>query len=89
VSAGVGEKMVEPSVRRVVNTYGPTEATVIATFSECHRDRPVTIGRPVRNYTVAVLDDQLRHVPPGERGELCIGGIGLARGYVRPTRTDS
>jgi non-ribosomal peptide synthetase-like protein len=74
--------------RRVVNTYGPTEATVIATSAECHPAKPVTIGRPIPNYLACILDEQLRPVPPGVTGELCLGGIGLARGYLgRPELT--
>lgn len=74
--------------RRMVNTYGPTEATVIATFADCHPDRPVTIGRPLPNYTAHVLDDHLAPVEQGQTGELYLGGVGLARGYVgRPDLT--
>jgi non-ribosomal peptide synthetase-like protein len=68
--------------RRVVNTYGPTEATVIATYAECHPQKPVTIGRPLPNYFAEILDEQLRPVAQWQSGELCLGGIGLARGYV-------
>lgn len=68
--------------RRMFNTYGPTEATVIATYAECHSDKPVTIGKPLPNYEVYVLDEELNEVPEGEPGELHIGGPGLARGYV-------
>lgn len=68
--------------RRVVNTYGPTEATVIATFADCEPGRPVTIGRPVPGYTIALLDERLRPVPTGEAGEITIGGPGVARGYL-------
>ena len=68
--------------RRVVNTYGPTEATVIATYAECHPQKPVTIGRPLPNYFAEILDEHLRPVAQGQAGELCLGGIGLARGYV-------
>ena len=76
------------SDRRVFNTYGPTEATVIATCGECTPAQPITIGRPVPNYTACVLDEELRPVPPGVAGELCLGGIGLARGYLgRPELT--
>lgn len=74
--------------RRMVNTYGPTEATVIATYGDLTPGQPVTIGRPVPNYAVAILDEQQRLVAAGQEGELCIGGIGLARGYVgRPDLT--
>ncbi|HEV3339815.1 MAG TPA: Pls/PosA family non-ribosomal peptide synthetase, partial [Pirellulales bacterium] len=74
--------------RRMVNTYGPTEATVIATFADCDPARPVTIGRPLPNYYVYVVDDDLQAVASGQPGELLIGGIGLARGYLgRPDLT--
>src|SRR5438034_1552058 len=68
--------------RRLVNTYGPTEATVIATYSDLSPGKPVTIGRAVPGYRVYLLDDGLRPVPNGEIGELWIGGAGVARGYV-------
>jgi non-ribosomal peptide synthetase-like protein len=68
--------------RRVFNTYGPTEATVIATFAECRPDQPVTLGRPLPNYFACILDEQLRPAAAGAAGELCLGGIGLARGYA-------
>jgi len=74
--------------RRMFNTYGPTEATVIATFAECNPGKPVTIGRPLPNYFACILDDRLQPAPAGEAGELCLGGIGLARGYLgRPELT--
>jgi non-ribosomal peptide synthetase-like protein len=75
--------------RRIVNTYGPTEATVIATYGDLQPDRPVNIGRAVPNYDVRLLDPQTRlPTPAGEIGEIHIGGVGLARGYVgRPDLT--
>jgi non-ribosomal peptide synthetase-like protein len=74
--------------RRMLNTYGPTEATVIATCGELASDRPVTIGRPLANYRCYILDERMRVVKVGEIGELHIGGVGLARGYVgRPELT--
>ncbi len=74
--------------RRVVNTYGPTEATVVTTWHECHPDRTITIGQPLPTYEVYILDENLQPVAPGAEGELHIGGICLARGYVnRPDLT--
>ncbi|MFT4059050.1 MAG: amino acid adenylation domain-containing protein [Legionella sp.] len=73
---------------RIVNTYGPTEATVIATYAECYPDKEVTIGQPLPGYEVLILNEQLQEVEPGQEGELCIGGLALARGYVnRPEAT--
>ena len=68
--------------RRIVNTYGPTETTVIATYTDLTPGLPVTIGRAVPGYRVHLLDDDLEPVPAGEVGEICIGGAGVARGYV-------
>ncbi len=68
--------------RSVFNTYGPTETTVIATASILEPGRPVTIGRPIANYKVFLLDAQLKPVLPGSEGEICIGGEGVARGYL-------
>ncbi len=74
--------------RRMLNTYGPTEATVTATVGELVPGRAVTIGRPLPTYTVVLLDEQRRAVPDGEIGEICIGGPGVAAGYVgRPDLT--
>ncbi|HEY7427377.1 MAG TPA: Pls/PosA family non-ribosomal peptide synthetase [Gemmataceae bacterium] len=76
--------------RRMLNTYGPTETTVTATWAELRPDRPVTIGKPLPTYTVHILDDALRPVRSGESGEICIGGPGVACGYVqRPELTAS
>jgi non-ribosomal peptide synthetase-like protein len=74
--------------RRMLNTYGPTEATVTATWGELRPGRPVTIGRPLPTYHVRLLDEDLNPVPDGTVGEICIGGPGVARGYLnRPDLT--
>ncbi|MFE7262994.1 amino acid adenylation domain-containing protein [Streptomyces sp. NPDC057592] len=73
------------------NVYGPTEATVNATSYAADRpvDGPsVPIGEPITNVRTYVVDEELRRVAPGGRGELLIGGTGLARGYAgRPALT--
>jgi non-ribosomal peptide synthetase-like protein len=75
--------------RRLLNVYGPTEATVNTTVAECRTDRPVTIGRPLRGYDVAVVDETLHPVPTGLEGELVITGETVARGYFnRPDLTE-
>lgn len=68
--------------RRIVNTYGPTETTVVATFDECAVGQPITIGKPIANYTAYVLNEQLEPVGVGETGELVVGGPGVAQGYI-------
>ncbi|MEV0680777.1 Pls/PosA family non-ribosomal peptide synthetase [Actinosynnema sp. NPDC050436] len=75
--------------RRFLNVYGPTEATVTATWAVVRPDRPVTIGVPLPTYSVVVLDpDGPRALERGEAGELGIAGIGLATGYLgRPDLT--
>lgn len=67
---------------RILNTYGPTEATVVATALECAPNQPVSIGAPLPGYSVHVLDEKLKPVAAGETGELYIGGESVARGYL-------
>ncbi|GGW45917.1 non-ribosomal peptide synthetase [Streptomyces lucensis JCM 4490] len=76
--------------RRMINSYGPTEATIVATWTgplTAGRGTP-TIGDALPHTRVHVLDAALRPVPPGGEGELCVGGDALARGYLnRPGLT--
>ena len=69
--------------RRLYNSYGPTEATVVATMAEMKAGQPVTIGQPIPNYTCYIADEQLNLLPPGVQGELLIGGPGIATGYLK------
>jgi amino acid adenylation domain-containing protein/thioester reductase-like protein len=69
--------------RNFFNAYGPTEASVCATVAKCTpEDNKVTIGRPIANAQIYILDSQLQPVPIGVPGELHISGVGVARGYL-------
>jgi non-ribosomal peptide synthetase-like protein len=68
--------------RRFVNGYGPTECAVVATRCDVVAGEPIAIGRPIPHLTAHVLDDALEDVERGQAGELCLGGAGLARGYL-------
>ncbi len=69
--------------RHFFNAYGPTETTIWATIAKLNRgDNPLTIGHPILNTQVYILDANLNLVPAGIPGELYIGGTGLAQGYL-------
>jgi amino acid adenylation domain-containing protein len=74
---------------RFINAYGPTETTVCASAAVCAEDgsKP-SIGKPIANTTIYLLDENLEPLPVGVPGQLYIGGDGLARGYLhRPDLT--
>jgi amino acid adenylation domain-containing protein len=68
--------------RRVLNMYGPTETTVWSTCWPVDGNQPISIGRPIANTQVYILDRARRLVPAGVAGEIFIGGAGVARGYL-------
>ncbi|KOT90713.1 hypothetical protein ADK86_25565 [Streptomyces sp. NRRL F-5755] len=79
-----------PRVGRLLNVYGPTETTIWSTYDEIDTEPDeVTIGRPLANTQVYVLDERLEPVPAGLPGDLYIAGAGLARGYVGRPELDS
>ncbi len=76
--------------RRFVNAYAPTEATIFATAGECTGldPSPPAIGVPIAETEIQLLGPDGTPVPPGEPGEICLGGAGVARGYLhRPDLT--
>nr|BFE82378.1 hypothetical protein GCM10020093_049790 [Planobispora longispora] len=76
-------------MRALWNVYGPTETTIWSTFAPVSEEPgTVTIGGPLANTRVYVLDEEFEPVPVGVVGELFIAGTGLARGYLnRPALT--
>jgi non-ribosomal peptide synthetase-like protein len=85
--------LVEPwtrARRQIINTYGPTEASCDTSRQNLRPGEPITIGSPFANVIYVILDvDQLQPLPHGEVGELCIGGVHVARGYRNlPEQTD-
>ncbi|WP_414514278.1 non-ribosomal peptide synthetase [Nostoc sp. PCC 9305] len=70
--------------RHFFYVYGPTEATILQSFIDCSQVCPqkALLGRPIANFQYYVLDTELKPVPVGVIGELHIGGVGLARGYL-------
>ncbi len=66
----------------IVNSYGPSEATVVATAADLAPGQRITIGRPLANMTAYVVDEQLNLVDREVEGELLIGGPGIAKGYI-------
>ncbi|MGN7250506.1 Pls/PosA family non-ribosomal peptide synthetase [Arthrobacter sp. SAFR-014] len=76
--------------RRFLNVYGPTEATVTATWALVDPGGPVSLGVPLPTYSAVILDPaDSRTLPLGESGEIGLAGVGLARGYVnRPDLTE-
>src|SRR5262249_55890981 len=91
-----GDKLHRPPSSKLpcalINHYGPTENTVVSTWAPVPPAEPggkaPPIGRPIANTQVFVLDRNLQPAPVGVPGELHIGGVGLARGYLdRPELT--
>jgi len=73
------------TVSELHNLYGPTEAAIDVSYWACRKDSEdsfVPIGKPIQNINLYVVDSNLNLVPPGVTGELLIGGVGLARGYL-------
>ncbi|CAL2107141.1 hypothetical protein T190115A13A_320001 [Tenacibaculum sp. 190524A02b] len=72
----------ESSVSQVFDLYGPSEATTYSTYSKRLVNGIQTIGKPIDNTEIYILNDALELLPIGVIGELCVGGRGVARGYL-------
>ena len=76
------------TIQKVYDLYGPSEDTTYSTFALRSPNGPATIGRPIANTQVYILDKHLQPMPIGVPGEVCLSGDGLARGYLnRPELT--
>jgi amino acid adenylation domain-containing protein len=76
----VQEKWAKP-YRTFINSYGPTETTVSSNMAILNATQELTIGPPLPNYHIAVVDENMNIVPHGERGEMIISGPGVSNGY--------
>jgi amino acid adenylation domain-containing protein len=81
MAADLAKKLI-PLCRNLYNFYGPTETTIYSTGTEIlSTDKAITIGGPIGNTQIYIFDEQLQLLPPGEAGEIYIGGDGVASGY--------
>lgn len=78
------EKLKEYSKLRIYNVYGPTETTVWSTLKDLTFENEINIGKPIANTQIYIVDSYQKLSPIGISGELCIGGEGVARGYLNP-----
>ncbi len=94
VSAGEActRKLIEywGSKLNFINAYGPTECTVCVSMNRCSlTEEAISLGKPIAGTALYLVDKQLNPVPVGEAGELCVAGVGLARGYLNlPSLTE-
>ena len=81
LTSALVDRLYTAGVERVFDLYGPSEATTYSTYALRRQGGPATIGRPIGNERVYLLDGAGQPVPPGVVGEIFIGGLGVARGY--------
>ncbi|MCF1750135.1 non-ribosomal peptide synthetase [Mariniradius sediminis] len=80
LSEDLAEKLIE-RVGPFWNVYGPTETTIWSSIKRIAKSTDISIGRPIANTQIYILDAQGQHCPMGRVGEICIGGLGVAEGY--------
>lgn len=81
----VFKKLLSKNGARLINLYGPTEATIDVSYFNCDIESKldsIPIGKPIDNTKLLIMDKNMQLQPVGVAGELCIGGIGLAREYL-------
>ncbi len=72
-----------PYAKSIWNLYGPTETTVYSSIKEINfEENLITVGKPINNTTIFIVDENLRQLPDGSIGEILIGGDGVAKGYI-------
>lgn len=81
LSYALAEKLI-PKVSELWNMYGPTEATIWCALKKIQAHQMITIGKPIPNLQLFILDEQQQLLPPYVKGELFIAGAGLAEGYL-------
>jgi acyl carrier protein len=82
------KRLLERNGTRLANLYGPTEATVDVSYFDCITKEDIDsipIGKPIDNIKLYIMDKKMQLQPVGVAGELCIAGVGLARGYLNRT----
>ena len=83
-------KLQEHTNARIINLYGPTETTVYSTFKDVTNTNLITIGKPINNTKIYILNNNNNLQPIGLTGEICIGGDGVGSGYyLNPEKTNS
>lgn len=76
--------------RQFFNAYGPTEATIYSTAALCQPNSEITIGKVLAHLSTFILSEDFRPVQPGDVGELCLSGVGIAQGYLgAPEETEA
>jgi len=76
------QQMLDADIIETRNLYGPTESTTYSTICRLGNEKPATIGRPIGNTHISILNNEMQLVPVGVKGEIYIGGAGVARGYL-------
>lgn len=86
----LSKELISPWLKnaKVLNGYGPTESTAGVTLYSCTENEPINIGKPIDNTSIYILDNHQKSVPLGAFGEIYIGGVGVAKGYLNlPEKT--